>query len=586
LTQDNKKNKTKMLTLLALLLFLGVMAVGVVIVTSDEEAKEPDKQEDEADKVEDNGEENGENEDDKTKEKEQARKEREEQLREELGPFFVSLPPLEQEESDRVKARGLYLTGNTAGRESRIEYFKDLIDSTELNSLVIDVKDDHGWVTYPSEIEFVEEIGADRRAPISDLADLVEELHANDIYTIARVVVFKDSYLPEKYPDWAIQRQDGEGIWRDRSDVAWVNPYKKEVWDYNLAVAKEAALMGFQEIQFDYVRFPANAQQISEEVYYPGHDDVGKDKIIAEFLEYARESLEEYNVHISADTFGVIATSWGDSDQIGQTWEKIAPLVDYHSPMIYPSHYGYGYFGYDVPDAHPEGTVTRALEDALKRNAPIETPGIIRPWLQAFTAPWVRGSISYGPDEIREQIEAAYRLGIDEYLLWNANNIYPEEAFITEEETEKLINSIEQTKQEKGKDVLGHTIEEATKNYLEAVKSRNWRDAHIYQSTGFSKDHHEFKEWCDEWVSRLKEYELVSFDYGEKQGEVKVKLTLQHKEEIIELGTQKWDVLKENMVWRINPSSEFIRKLVGDFSTEQESDDDDRQFYPHPNTER
>ena len=563
--------KSKKVVVIFSLLFVVFITASWVVFSGNEEAAE--KQEDSSEDMRDKGQvvppENGgeENDLDETAKRELEWKEKEASLREELGKFFVPLPSLEEleEEPSQVKARGVYLTGHTAGRESRLDHFIELANTTELNSLVIDVKDDHGHVTYPSNIDFVEEINADRKAPISDLQELVDELHQNDIYTIARVVVFKDSFLPEKYPEWAIQRKNGEGIWRDSSNHGWVNPYQKEIWDYNIAVAKEAALMGFQEIQFDYVRFPDDARNIEEEVSYPGNDDAPKDQNIAEFLEYARSRLDNYNVHISADTFGVIATSWGDSDDIGQTWEKIAPLVDYHSPMIYPSHYGYGYFGLEVPDAHPEKTVTRALEDSLKRNAPIEEPGIIRPWLQAFTAPWIRGNISYGPEEIRKQIEAAYKLGIEEYLLWNPGNSYPEAAFISEEETEEMIERFEKQREEKGHDALGHSPQDATEKFLEGVKTSDWREAYYFHSTDFGKDHHQYEEWKDNWVPQIEDYEISTYDQQGSRGKVEIDVSLQYEDETYDLEDQSWEVVMENKLWRVIPSTEFLEKLEGNF---------------------
>lgn len=246
----------------------------------------------------------------------EERRNLEDKRKEELGPFYVPLPPLGQRDNPPVKARGLYLTGNTAGGHPRYWELLDLIESTELNSVVIDVKNDHGMVTYNTEIEIVHQISANKSAPIKDLEAVLEDLHSRDIYTIARVVVFKDPYLAEQKTEWAIQRHGG-GAWRDRKGVAWINPYEKKVWDYNIAVAREVALLGFREIQFDYIRFPENAHLVDREAYYPG-EELAKDEIIREFLIYAAEQMKDYNVFLSADVFGVIATSWGDSDRIGQ----------------------------------------------------------------------------------------------------------------------------------------------------------------------------------------------------------------------------------------------------------------------------
>jgi hypothetical protein len=290
-----------------------------------------------------------------------------------LGSFYVPLPKAPRD-NPPVRARGIYLTGHSVGLTSRYESLLELVESTELNALVIDVKDDHGLMSYPSGISIVAEVGADRKVPVRDMAAVLADLKERDIYTIGRVVIFKDPYLAEKKPEWAIQRQDGGGIWREKG-VAWVDPYEKNLWDYNIAIAREAALLGFREIQLDYVRFPENAARLDREAYYPAQDHRGKDELIRDFIIYASQELEPYNVYISADVFGVIATSWGDSDRIGQTWEMISPYVDYICPMVYPSHYGPGYFGFAVPDARPGETVDRALRDSLRRNAPTGASG-------------------------------------------------------------------------------------------------------------------------------------------------------------------------------------------------------------------
>lgn len=489
---------------------------------------------------------------------EEERKEREEALRDELGNLFVPLPPAEGETNPAVKARGIYLTGHSVGLKSRYDNILNLVDSTELNSLVIDVKDDHGRLTYHSGIEYVDEIDSEySNVPIKDMEGVLNDLHRRDIYPIARIVVFRDPYLAEKKNDLAIQKADGSGVWRNSKGVSWVNPYKKEVWDYNIAIAKEAALLGFREIQFDYVRFPEGARFIENSVYYPGHNDIAKDDIIAEFLQYAGEQLKEYNVHLAADVFGVIATSWGDSDMIGQTWEKMAPHVDYNCPMIYPSHYGPGYFGLSVPDANPEATIKRALEDSLKRNAQVENPGIIRPWLQAFTATWINGHIPYGAREVRLQIDAALELGIDEYMIWNAGNVYPEEAFLDDEEAERRIREIREKREEKGHDYLGRTAEEALSVYFSALNRNDWREAYAIAGTGFNTDPEEFKNKVHNSSAKISDFSINAGEREDDKVSVTVDLEIRAKGEKIYLEEEQWQVVMENNVWKIVSSDAF-----------------------------
>lgn len=222
------------------------------------------------------------------------------------------------------------------------------------------------------------------------------------------------------------------GIWADNKGVVWIDPYRKEVWDYNIALAKEAAKKGFKEIQFDYVRFPDNGKKVDQEVAFYQQNGKPKQQVIADFLAYAKKELAPYNVYISADIFGLVP-SVSDDMGIGQKWELVSPQVDYISPMMYPSHYANGTFGLAVPDARPYETIYHGLQDAQKKDAVLrnnkQQPAIIRPWYQDFTARWVKGHIPYGPPEVLAQIKAGRDLGVDEYLIWDAGNTYSEAAW-------------------------------------------------------------------------------------------------------------------------------------------------------------
>jgi len=569
----NFKNFIKSTYILALILLLFIPLIyGCTAMTLNPTEETEETEENETKQLNNEEEENIKTEEElqKEKEEEQRREEerlaeerelREEALKEELGPYFVPLPPLEQEDNPPVKAKGLYLTGNSVGLRSRFENILEMVETTELNSLVIDVKNDHGRMTYPSEIEIVKEVEANRSAPVKDIHSVMEELKERDIYPIARIVVFRDNHLPDYRPDWAVQKKTG-GIWEDYGGNAWLNPYNNEVWDYTIAIAKEAALAGFKEIQFDYVRFPENFQRVKREADFLGHNDVSKEDIIRDFLIYAGKQLEEYNVFISADTFGVIATSWGDVDNIGQNWEKIAPHVDYNCPMVYPSHYGPGYFGYDVPDAHPEGTIKHALTDALKRNAPIEEPGIIRPWLQGFSAGWIRGNIPYGAKEVRAQIDTALELGIDEFLIWNARNRYDSDSFLTEEEADKREEEMRKAREEKGKDFLGKTSKQALEDYFDAVGRKSWRDGFYLQVTDYSMEHEDYREWVKDWTGTVISHEVVSSSYSEDKAVYELDLVFIIDGQEYELNKKICEVYQENNVWRVKPSEDIIDKFT------------------------
>ena len=498
---------------------------------------------------------------------EEERKELEDQRRENYGEYYVPLPPLTDEKASPVKARGLYLTGHSVGHP-RYGDILEMVENTELNSLVIDAKDDHGLMSYSSSVNIVEEVGADDRVPVSDMREVLEDLDERDVFSIARVVVFKDPHLAEEKPEWAIQRKEGDGIWRDSDGVGWLDPYNKDVWDYNIAVAREAALMGFQEIQFDYVRFPENAKRMDREAEYTAYDGTPKDELIQEFLHYAAEKLEDYNVYLSADVFGVITTSWGDTDRIGQTWEKLSSAVDYICPMVYPSHYGPGYFDLDVPDAYPRRTVTYALRDAIKRNAPLEDPGILRPWLQSFTASWVRGNIPYGPEEVRAQIDAAYELGIEEFLLWDPNNNYGSQALLSEEESRKRREELARERRKEGKDALGRTPAEAVEKFLDALEESDWRKALPLHSSD-TLHYHNYSRWMRTIILKSVEYSVD--DPGEPEDKwfedglvLDLEVELSGEEGDFVLKDESWEVFLENRVWRVDPSEEFMDKLEHD----------------------
>jgi hypothetical protein len=320
---------------------------------------------------------------------------------------------------DRV--RGIYVSGWIAGSREPMERLIRLVDETDLNAMVIDVKNDYGKLTYRSSLPEVRAVGADREPAVRDMAGLLRRLKEKRIYTIGRVVVFKDPLLARAKPEWAFRTKSG-AIWRDRKGTPWVEPYRPEVRAYNIAIAKEAAALGFDEIQFDYVRFPDNGEAMDRVVRYRNPQGWTKREAIGRFLRDAREALHETGTAVSADVFGLVTTARDDMG-IGQTWREIAPAVDVISPMVYPSHYAPGTYGVRHPDLEPDVIVRRALDDAGRRNRVLaaegKNPARIRPWLQAFTATWVSPHRPYRAGEIREQIRAAEAAGVEQFLLWD-----------------------------------------------------------------------------------------------------------------------------------------------------------------------
>jgi hypothetical protein len=295
-----------------------------------------------------------------------------------------------------------------------------LLDETDLNAVVIDAKTDTGQVTYDSQVPTVNEIDADETRPISNMKGLVQRFKQKNIYAIARVVVFKDPYLASVRNDLAMHTKTG-AVWRDKKGVPWVDPYNEKVQDYAIAIAKEAADLGFDEIQFDYVRFPDNGKMVDQEVLFQNGQHKSKAETIRDFVKKAKERIT--NAHVSADVFGLTTSSMDDMG-IGQDWMMLSQEVDVLSPMIYPSHYRDGSLGVQNPDLHSYEIVKLALQDALKKNAQLQKAAQIRPWLQDFTATWVHPHQIYGTAQVKEQVRAAKELGIDQFLLWNPSCTY------------------------------------------------------------------------------------------------------------------------------------------------------------------
>ena len=435
-------------------------------------------------------------------------------------------------EQNRVKVKGIYVSGpmaGTAGMDNLIA----LVDRTELNALVIDVKNDDGYLTCELDVPLAEQIGSEKHY-IKDLPALVQTCKEKNIYLIARVVAFKDPILAEKMPEWSLHNSDGS-IFRDKSGLAWVNPYRKEVWEYLASVGEAAIKAGFDEVQYDYVRFSTDSRM--KQVDF-GDSTKGRTKTeaISGFTLYASERIHAAGGRISADVYGVVIDSKEDQQIVGQNYMEMSRSLDAISPMIYPSHYGPYNYQIPVPDAQPYDTVLAAMQaskmvlagldpktgkkpdpadvsgndavdaaivggeavsgnDAVDAQAEADaaadsqstagttavsgndaaqdaedaqaakdaqaaedaaaktfalskeeiaqldpTTGVqaaVRPWLQDFTATWVKGHISYGPEEIREQIQAVYDAGYEEWILWNAANRYTEGGLLTQEEEEQ-----------------------------------------------------------------------------------------------------------------------------------------------------
>ena len=339
----------------------------------------------------------------------------------------LDFSPVEKKEypdNKRVKVKGIYVTSSSASLNKKMDELIALTKRTKINAFVIDVKEDDGTLLFKMEAGEKYNPLANRRAPIKDIEKFMKRLKDNNIYTIARIVSFKDPTYAKANPDKAIISKATGKPFTNSDGVIWVSPHDRYLWEYNVAVAKEAAKAGFDEIQFDYVRFPAsNGGKLDKELNYRNTKNESKPETIQKYLAYARKELEPLGVYIAADVYGQVG-SLPDDMALGQHWESVSNVVDYICPMIYPSHYGRGVYGLPVPDAYPYKTVYHCTQDSINRNANIDTPAMIRPWIQAFTAKWVKGHINYGPKEIELQVQALRDLGIEDYILWSPTNKY------------------------------------------------------------------------------------------------------------------------------------------------------------------
>lgn len=290
-----------------------------------------------------------------------------------------------------------------------------LIEETELNALVIDVKGDRGRIPYPSSVALASEVGAQKIITVHNIAALLNQLHDKGVYTIARVVAFKDDPLARAHPELAVHDRAG-GIWSDREGLAWTDPFQPAAREYVLAVAEEAARLGFDEIQFDYLRFPDDPGL----VFSKPSNETNRVASISGFVAEASRRLAPYNVFVAADIFGYVL--WNrDDTAIGQRLEDLAPHLDYISPMLYPTGFQFGIPGYSDPVAHPYEIVALSLRNAQKRTG---LPGLrFRPWLQAFRD-YAFDRRAFGTDEIAAQTRAADEFGSNGWMLWNPRNLY------------------------------------------------------------------------------------------------------------------------------------------------------------------
>ena len=318
--------------------------------------------------------------------------------------------------ADLPIVRGLYVNRFAAQSTKRMHKLIAIADSTEVNALVIDVKDEFG-LNIPSQDALLQK-NAGKAGVIPNVKQLLDTLKAHDILAIARIVVFKDSVAARANPDHVIRKPDGSP-WRDKQGLTWVNPYDESIWEYNLRVAEEAVKLGFGEVQFDYIRFPEPYKSLPPQVF-PNDKGRAKPEVLAQFLKAANARIDKLGARTTADIFGLVTTVGGPLE-IGQEWEEVSPAVDVVLPMTYPSHYPHGAFNLARPNAEPYKVQLTAISRARQRDAKLGLTGErVRPWIQAFSL----GQPKYDASHVKEQMRGIYDAGYNGWVWWHPGSVY------------------------------------------------------------------------------------------------------------------------------------------------------------------
>lgn len=330
-----------------------------------------------------------------------------------------------------AQVKALYMTSYAAGTKSFRDRILKLLDETELNSVVIDIKDYTGKIAFEVADPALQETGAvEKRIP--DIVEFINLLHSKNVYVIGRISVFQDTHMVKTRPDLAVKKaSDKNAVWKDRKGISWIDAGSKEFWDYIIALGKESYNVGFDELNFDYIRFPSDGNM--KDIYYPFSEGRIKADALEEFFKYLNENLKftkaadgaltPTEVIISADLFGMTMTNTDDLN-IGQVLEKAAPYFDYIAPMVYPSHWPSGWNSFKNPAAVPYEVIKISMAKGVERlQAMGENPLKLRPWLQDFDL-----GANYTPELVRAQIKATYDVGLTSWMLWDPKNLYTHDA--------------------------------------------------------------------------------------------------------------------------------------------------------------
>jgi hypothetical protein len=324
-------------------------------------------------------------------------------------------------------AKVVYLTSWAAGKESMVDYILELARITEINAVVIDIKDFSGHVAYKTNIAEVERYDAKREIRLPAINAVIKKFHENGLYVIGRLTIFQDPVLAKARPDLAIHSLfdsvsgdlSANTVWLDRKGLSWIDPAAQEAWQYNISIAKDAVERGFDEINFDYIRFPADGDLYDMRfLFWDGQKPMSS--VLRDFYAHLRDGLP--GAKISADLFGLTTVNHDDLG-VGQVLEDAADYFDFISPMLYPSHYSTGFMGFDNPNEHPYEVVKRCVDVALRRLSGKKAE--LRPWLQDFSLRGVAYDAKMVGDELKAVRDASKNIG---FMLWSPTNIYTSEA--------------------------------------------------------------------------------------------------------------------------------------------------------------
>ena len=346
----------------------------------------------------------------------------------------VPVEPIVTHLSTPEPVKALYLTSWVAGTPRIRERLIKLIDETELNAAVIDVKDYTGRIAFAVTNPDLIKTGAVEER-IRDIKSLIRNLHEKSIYVIGRISVFQDAYFVGQHPELAVHRKSDGQVWKDRKGISWLEVGATPVWDYVIKITKEAYAIGFDEINFDYIRFPSDGDMKDISYQYFDSTKEKRAQVLKRFYTYLSQELAPLEVPISADLFGLTTTS-NDDLGIGQVLVDAAPYFDYLAPMVYPSHFASGYLNFSTPATHPYEVVKNAMTSAVgslsaTSSVATSTPttnqrrGELRPWLQDFNL-----GATYTAPMVRAQIQATYDSGLTSWMLWDPSNKYTRDALL------------------------------------------------------------------------------------------------------------------------------------------------------------